>query len=173
MGQLTGSNESDKIPLSAMSDSVPMLDDVNKLPTSHAVFTVESALISLINSKPDAQSQSSVVRTLNSVFQVSTARAANVRYSVTISNTVSLTGGAAGLVILEIATNTGFTTGVQELGRISNSNTGSLVVGLVLTDAVTLQLNGHIPIGCYVRLRTSNTTGTPVYTFQTGQEILV
>jgi len=34
-----------------MSDAVPMLNDVNKIPTSHAVFTVESNLNAAINAK--------------------------------------------------------------------------------------------------------------------------
>lgn len=122
---------------------------------------------------PPAASQSAATRSLNSAFQVSATRNASVFYSVSISNTLSLGGGSAGVVIFEIATNSGFTTGVQELGRISNSNTGTLVIGLTLVDATTQQVMGFVPAGYYARLRTSNTTGTPTYTYMSGQEVLL
>lgn len=124
-----------------------------------------------LSNKPPTPSQSAATRALNTAFQVSTTRNSQVVYSVTISNTVSLTGGSAGGIVLEIATNSGFTSGVQELSRVSNSNTGTLVVGLVLTDAVSQNLKGYIPAGYYVRLRTFNTTGTPTYTYVSGQEV--
>jgi len=44
----------DDIPKEAMSNDIPMLDDVNKIPTSHAVYTVESALYSQMSTKANA-----------------------------------------------------------------------------------------------------------------------
>lgn len=130
-----------------------------------------SSAVDFIKNKPASPSQSSATRTLNTAFQVSTTRNSQVVYSVSISNTVSLSGGSAGGVVLEIATNSGFTSGVQELSRVSNSNTGTLVIGLVLTDAVSQNLKGYVPAGYYVRLRTFNTVGTPTYGFVSGQEV--
>jgi hypothetical protein len=126
-----------------------------------------------IKNKPASFSQSAVTRSLNSAFQVSPTRLSEVRYSVDISTTVSLTGGAVGRVILEMATNSAFTTGVQELQSFGNGNTGTIVVGLVLTQLSTACLSGKVPAGNYVRLRTVNVTGSPTYTYQSGQEILM
>ena len=110
-------------------------------------------------------------RSVNSAFRVSTTTVSNIAYSVSIANTLNLSGGAAGLVYLEYADDSGFTTNVKEAGRVGNSNSGGLVVGLSLNDQVTLQVSGMIPAGKYVRLRTVNTTGTPTYTLITSQEV--
>lgn len=42
------SNESDKIPLTALSDVNPMLDDSSKVVTSHAALTSDNAVLALI-----------------------------------------------------------------------------------------------------------------------------
>jgi len=120
-----------------------------------------------------AKSQSTASRTLNSGFQVSTSRDALVNYSVDIQATISLTTGQSGTVFLEIATNSGFTTGLQELARFVNGNTGTLALGLSLTQNVTGTLSGYVPSGYYARLRTSNTTGVPTYNYRSGQEVLL
>lgn len=124
-----------------------------------------------LTNRPANRSQSSATRTLNTVFQVSATRDANVNYSASILNTVSLTGNSSGAIILEIATNAAFTSGVQELGRLGNTNAGTLVIGLVLSDTVTAPLSGYVPAGYYVRLRTVNGTGSPTYSFISGQEV--
>lgn len=121
--------------------------------------------------KPANRSQSSATRTFDTAFQVSTTRDAHVFYSASILNALSIAGGSVGAIILEIATNSGFSSGVQELGRISNSNTGTLVIGLALNDNVSTQLSGYVPAGYYVRLRRATTTGTPTYTYISGQEV--
>lgn len=126
-----------------------------------------------IKNKPSALSQSSATRSLNSIFQVSSTRWSSVRYSVDVSTTVSLTGSQIGTVILEMATNSAFTTGVQTIQQFSNGNSGTLVIGLVLTQLNTACLCGDIPPGNYVRLRTVNITGTPTFTYQVGQEVLL
>lgn len=112
-------------------------------------------------------------RSLNSAFQISTTRDASVSYSARIANALSLAGGAAGDVILEYADNSGMSTNVVEVSRFGNSNTGTLVVGLALNDAIAGVVSGVIPAGKYVRLRTSNTTGTPTYTYLRAQEVLL
>ena len=121
--------------------------------------------------RPANRSQSSATRSFNSPFQVSTTRDASVFYSASILNALSLAGGSVGAIILEIATNSGFSSGVQELGRISNSNTGTLVIGLALNDSVATQLSGYVPAGYWVKLRTATSSGTPTYTYLSGQEV--
>jgi len=125
-------------------------------------------------SPPDVlpRSQSSATRPLNTAFQVSATRWSTVRYSVDISTTVSLGGAQVGTVVLEMATNAAFTTGVQTILPFSNGNSGTLVVGLVLTQLSTACLSADVPPGNYVRLKTMNVTGTPTYTYRSGQEVL-
>lgn len=120
-----------------------------------------------------SRSQSSASRSLNTVFQISTTRDSLVNYSVDISCVLSLTSGQTGTAFLEIATNSGFTTGVQEVCRFVNGNTGTLTIGLNLTQNCTGGLNGFIPAGYFCRIRTANTTGTPTFTYRSGQEVLL
>lgn len=112
-------------------------------------------------------------RTLNSAFQISTTRDASVSYAVDIGATLTLTGGQTGTVILEIADDSGFTTNVQTVNSTANGNTGTLTIGLSLTQTSTATLAGIIPANKFVRLRTVNTTGSPSFTYRTGQEVLL
>lgn len=113
-------------------------------------------------------------RSLNTVYQNSSSNQNLMgNYAVDIACTISLTTGQSGLVILEIADNSGFTTNVQELNRCANTNTGTLTIGLNLTQTVTATLGGVVPPGKYYRLRTVNTTGTPSFTFRSSQEVLL
>lgn len=119
------------------------------------------------------RNQSSASRSLNSAFQPSATRDAFVNYSVDIACTLSLVTGQTGTVFLEIATNSAFTTGVQEIGRTVNGNTGTLTIGLNLTQNTTGTVGGFVPAGYYCRLRTDNTVGTPTFTYRSGQEVLM
>lgn len=112
-------------------------------------------------------------RTLNSAFQISTARDAQVSYSVDISTALTLSGGQSGTVFVEYADDSGFTTNVVEIGRFVNGNTGTLALGLAITQVNTATVAGIVPAGKYVRLRTANTTGTPTFTFRSSQEVLI
>lgn len=128
-----------------------------------------------IKNKPtiNTRSQSSASRTLNSAFQISSTRDTLANYSVDIATTLSLTTGQSGTVFLEIASDSGFTTNVQELARFVNGNTGTLTIGLSLSQNVTGTLSGYIPAAYYARLRTANNTGTPTFTYRSGQEVLL
>lgn len=119
------------------------------------------------------RSFSNPTRTLNTAFQISTSQDAEVSYSVDISTSVSLSGGAVGTVYLRYADDSGFTTSVVEVGRTVNGNTGTLVIGLTLNQTVTGQINGIVPSGKYVKLITENTTGTPTFSFRSSQEVLI
>lgn len=129
--------------------------------------------VDYIKNKPAARSQSPASRSLNSGFQISTTRDSLVNYSVDVSATLSLVTGQVGTVFLEIASDSGFTTNLQELGRFVNGNSGTLTIGLNLTQNVTGTLSGFVPSGYYARLRTANTTGTPTFTYRSGQEVLL
>jgi len=129
--------------------------------------------VDYIKNKPPARSQSSATRTLNSAFQVNTTRDSLVNYAVDIATSLTLTTGQQGTVYLEIASDSGFTTNVQELTRFVNGNTGTLTIGLALSQNMTGNLNGYVPAGYYVRLRTQNNTSTPTFTSRSGQEVLL
>lgn len=121
---------------------------------------------------PPVLSQSSASRSLNSAYQISALRNALVSYSVEIECTLTVSGGETGTVFLEIADDSGFTTNVQELCRSVNGNSGTLTIGLSLTQTLVANVEGVVPGGKYVRLRTDNTAGTPTFTYRSGQETL-
>lgn len=125
-----------------------------------------------IKNKP-SMSFSTTSVTLGTAFQVATTSAADIRGSFRIANVLTLTGGAAGDIVMEQADNSGFTTNVVELGRCGNSNTGGLVVGLTLNDAVGCQVSGIVEKGKYVRFRSITTTGTPTYTVLGARQVLL
>ncbi len=86
---------------------------------------------------------------------------------------MSLTSGQSGTAILEYADDSGFTTNVKTVSRVTNSNSGTLTVGLALTQVGGSPLSGMIPAGKYARIRTVNNTGTPSYTLTNSYEVLV
>lgn len=118
-------------------------------------------------------SQSSASRTLNTIFQVNATRNSIVNYSVRIVTTASIGGNQDGDVILEIASDSGFTTNVQTLSITQNAQAISLAVALNSVQTQTGLLSGFVPAGYYVRLRTVNNTGTPAFTYRAGQETLL
>lgn len=120
-----------------------------------------------------ARSFSYTTRSLNTCFQVSASRDALVTYGVDIATTLSLTTGQQGTVYLETYTNSSCSAGTQEITRFVNGNTGTLTIGLALTQNVTGTLTGVIPAGSYLQLRTQNNTGTPTFTARPGQETLL
>lgn len=109
-------------------------------------------------------------RNFNQAYQLSSTRPSYVSVSPQVSCNLSLTTGQAGTAILEISANG--TTGWIYIGQISGSNTGALTIGLNTTQVTGAPITADLPIGYYWRLRTSNTTGTPTYTFLGGCEIV-
>lgn len=134
---------------------------------------VRFASYAQLMSMAGSRTQGPATRALNTAFQVSTTRGSDVFYSVGMICTLSLIGGQTGTIFLEIATNSAFTTGVQELGRFVNGNTGTLTIGLNISQEFGGQLSGYIPSGYWVRLRTANTSGTPTFSYKSGQEVLL
>lgn len=131
-----------------------------------------------LSSKPtiptiSTPSQSAVTRTLNSAFQISSTRNAFVSYSIQETVTASITGGQNGDVILEIASDSGFTTNVQTVAIAGVGQSYTLAIALQGVQPQTTCVAGFVPAGCYVRLRTVNNTGTPSYSYRAGQEALL
>lgn len=122
---------------------------------------------------PAAPSFSNPTRSLNTAFQPSTTRNAFVTYAVDIAATLSLTSGQNGTVTLQYADDSGFTTNVKTVQSAANGNTGSLTIGLNLTQTATATVSGMIPANKYVKIITTNTTGTPTFTYRNGQEVLL
>lgn len=112
-------------------------------------------------------------RSLNTCFQASASRDVQVSYAVDIATSLSLTTGQQGTVYLRIYTNSGCSTGTQEINRFVNGQTGTLTIGLALTQNVTGNLSGIIPAGMYAQLVTENNVGTPTFTARPGQEVLL
>jgi hypothetical protein len=115
-------------------------------------------------------------RALDTCYQPSAARDAQVSYNVTINTTSTLTAGGVGTVYLEAFTNSGCTTGTQEIGRFVNGNTQTLGLTVTMVQNVTGNLNGIVPAGMWVKQRTQINTGTSAnvtFTALPGQETLL
>lgn len=138
----------------------------------NADWNASSGLAQILN-KPAARSQASASRSLNSAFQISTTRDTLATYSVQITVTASIAGGQNGDVILEIASNSGFTTDVQTLSISGLGQTYTLAVALQGVQPQTAVVSGYVPAGFYARLRTVNNTGTPGFSFRAGQEVFL
>lgn len=120
-----------------------------------------------------APSQSSQSRSLNTAFQVSTTRSSLVFYTVQITVTASISGGQNGDVVLEIASDFGFTNNVQTLSISGSGQTYTLAIALQGVTPQTGVVSGFVPAGYYARLRTVNNTGTPTFSYRAGQEVLM
>ena len=133
-----------------------------------------SSAIDFIKNKPLSKTQSSVTRPLNTIFQISATRDNQVVYSVDITCTSSLLGGQTGRVYLEVSPSSTFASGIQEMCRFTNANSVALAIAITVTQTNTAVLSSHlIPASYYCRLRTENATGTPTFTYQSGQEVLI
>lgn len=131
-----------------------------------------NSLLDFIKNKPANKSFSYPVRSLNTAYQPSTSQDTFVSSAVDIACTLTLSGGQTGTVIFEIADDSGFTTNVQTVNSTANGNTGTLTIGLSLTQTATASVCGGVPKSKYYRLRSVNTTGTPTFTMRSIQEIL-
>lgn len=126
----------------------------------------------------NAPGRSTIVTTAAAAngFQVSSSRDAIVNYSVTITTTVQI--GVAtnvdGYVILEIAATNSSTAGDwTEIARVSQAQNIGLALALSSAQKGGGQIGGVIPAGYYARLRSVNVAGTPTYTYNSGQEVLL
>jgi len=117
---------------------------------------------------PPARTFQNPARTLNTAFQISTTKDANVYYSVEITVASALLGNVSGRVHLEYADDSGFTTNVVDVNSSPNGTSGVLN----LTNLGPGNVAGWIPAGKYARMRTENVNGTPTFTFVRSQEML-
>lgn len=106
-------------------------------------------------------------RTLNSAFQPSSTRPTLVGFSVRVSSAVTVSGGQAGRIELRSDASNPPTT---VRGRVAGGITGTVVVGISLTDVSEGQLTYLVPAGHYVKLVTVDETSTPTYSLNAQYE---
>lgn len=109
-------------------------------------------------------------KTLNTCFQLSTTRDYQVTYNAEIVSTLALVGGQQGTLYLETFTDSGCTTGTQEIMRSTNGNTSALIVAVGNVATSTLTVSGPVLANTWAKLRTQNNTGTPAFTARPGSE---
>lgn len=149
---------------------------ISNKPTAVSAFTNDAGYLTSLPTKSfnNNPMRSIVTGTGATGFQVSSSRDAEVNYSIAVSTTVSLSGNATGYVVLEVApTNSATPSDWVEIARTTSGQSGTLVVGLTLTQLGGGQIGGVIPAGYYVKIRSVNTAGTPTYTYNSGQEVLL
>lgn len=110
---------------------------------------------------------------VNTSRQASTSQDAQITASVDVTATLNLSGGTSGKVELKYADDSAFTTNVVTVQSSSNGNTGTLTLGLGITQLCTATVTGVVPTGKYYRLVTTNITGTPTYGTPLIQEVLL
>lgn len=132
----------------------------------------DTGLPDFIKNKP-TRSYTSPSRSLNTAFQISATRDTVVVYSIDIVTSLSLTGGQVGTVYLRYADDSAHTTNVVTVSQGTNGNTGTLTIGLALSQTVPVTLGGSVPLGKYAKIVTANNTGTPTFTLQRAQEVLL
>ena len=152
--------------LATVATSGSYADLIGK-PTLATVATTGS-YTDLIN-LPPARSASIPTRSLNSAaYQISATRDALALYSVQIAATISLTTGQSGTVSLQMSSTSGGT--YATVNSCSNGNTGSLTLGLNITQTQLTVLAAFVPAGYYVKLVSS---GTATNTMVAQQEVLL
>lgn len=110
-------------------------------------------------------------RSLNTCFQISSTRDALVSYSVDIGTTSTLLSGQIGTIYLRTYTNSGCSTGTQEIARFVNGNTQTIGLSVTMVQNVTGTLTGVVPAGTWAQLVSENNTGTPTFTYRSSQEV--
>jgi hypothetical protein len=128
--------------------------------------------LTLPTSSLPARVYSYPTRPLNTCFQISTTRDAQVSYAVDISATVSVSGGGRGSVYLRTYTNSTCTTGQQTVISGSSGLPAFVSVTVGLTNLGTATLPAIVPKGAWVRIETVNDAQTPTFTARQGQEVL-
>lgn len=127
----------------------------------------------IASSSPKAWSFAYPTRAVNTAYQAatSTTNGTFVSAGVNVATTLSLSGGSQGTVTLEYADNSGMTTNLHTVQASTNGNTGTLTLGLNISQTVTASVSGIIPTGKYWEILTTNVTGTPTYAIASDQEI--
>jgi hypothetical protein len=105
-------------------------------------------------------------RNFNQAYQVSATKYVDITISSSIVCTLSLSGGQSGNIQLQVSPNG--TTGWKTWGTLVSSNTGTLTIGLNTSQSSGSPLFAPLAPGEYWRLATTNTTGTPTFSFLGG-----
>lgn len=141
---------------------------------SYTVSNLQKWYTAAVPAVPSSVSRSIVTGTGAVGFQPSATRNTFGNYSVTIAATATIASGASGTVVLEIApTNSATPSDWVEVARFTNGQVISLAIVLQSVQTLAGTLNAMIPAGYYAKLRSINNTGTPTYTYNCGQEILL
>lgn len=109
---------------------------------------------------------------VNTARQPSASYDTEVSISVPITATLSLTTGQTGTVTLQYADDSGFTTNVVNVQSSVNGNTGTLTIGLGLSQQMSATLTGVIPAGKYYRYTETSNTGSPTFGTAVIQEVV-
>ena len=159
------------------TDPSAMLDVAGNIKSSNKFVGDGSLLTNLpgvpLNITPGV-SHSLVSSTSSTGFQISSSKPVMAFYSIKISTTATISGSAEGEVYLETAsTNSTTPSDWSMASKISNGQAFSLAVALQGIQNLGQPLLAMIPAGYYVRIRTNNVSGTPTYTYVTGQETII
>lgn len=107
-------------------------------------------------------------------FQVSSSQDSMVNYGITMATTATIGGSASGTVVLEVAPTNSATAGDwKEVARFTNGQSISLAIALQSVQTLAGNLTGIVPAGYYAKLRTINNSGSPTFTYASGQETLL
>jgi len=99
-------------------------------------------------------------------WQLSSTRVSMASYSVRITGNLNVEG----VVVIEVnPANTAVAAAWVEQGRVGVGQSGGISVP---TNIGTVQVSCFIPAGSFVRIRSINVSGTPAFSYQSGQETL-
>jgi hypothetical protein len=156
----------------------PFLAAVRPAFSAGAGISIASGVITNTYSPPALSVNNSPSITIQTVAaaangnQISASRNSAVHYSVTMVSTATIAGSASGYVVLEICPTNSTTAGDWiEIGRVANGQAVSLAVVLQSVSTGGGELSGIVPAGYYRRIRSVNASGTPSYTYNSGQEV--
>jgi hypothetical protein len=108
-------------------------------------------------------------RSLNTAYQISSLRAAEITCYVDLTMT-SVLGTITGSVQIQYADDAAFTTNVRTVSPAVKVATGGI---LSLTSTNTITLTAQIPIGKYVKLVSASSGGTVTFSSATCAETLL
>lgn len=112
-------------------------------------------------------------RALNTCYQISATNDADFHYKVDVTSSLSLTAGAQGTATVTSYTNSGCTTGAQVVSDGTNGQSGTLILGLGISQVASIGLDGTVQLGRWLKITTANTVGTPTFALRPVQSEIV
>ena len=106
-------------------------------------------------------------RSLNTAYQISTTKYSEISMTVSVPATLTLAGGQTTSAILEWSPNG--TTGWTYASQVTTGNTGTLAIGLNVTNTPSAPHTTRLEPGQYWRIRT---TGPGTVTIVGGEQII-